>query len=256
MAKLYYGDENNTAVEINVGGDTSDCIKKDGTTTTTALIPFAEGIQTSKIDGGYGLSISSEAQLAETNISQGDGQNKVTLKIGMYTGNPVNGYIRATLNNGSNPITPVQNSDLTTKQYVDGQIKAVSANIHSIPDGGTAGQVLTAKGDGTCEWGDILVDVTPSSAQYYSIYQIVGSRFILFAIKETLNLVAGTKIVDEGKIPSPYLSNGSVIGSQYSTTGTFPREINAQVFIAPNGVVEYSGAGSLRKGFAFWYMTA
>ena len=124
--------------------------------------------------------------------------------------------------------------------------------------GGTAGQVLS-KVDNTnynTQWGDILVDVTPSSAQYYNIYQIVGSRFILFAIKENLNLVTGTKIVDEGKIPSPYCSNGSVIGSQYGTAGTFPREINAQVFIAPNGVVDYSGAGSLRKGFAFWYMTA
>lgn len=128
------------------GGSDPDAIKKDGTTVTTAVIPFAEGIQTSKIDGGYAIAISSEGQLAETTISQGDGQNNVTLKLGMYTGTPANGYVRALINSNNNtPITPFQEGDLTTKQYVDAR---------AIPEGGTSGQVLTAKGDGTCGWAD------------------------------------------------------------------------------------------------------
>ena len=154
MAKLYYGDENNTAVEINVKGDPGpgvadggtagqvlakksttdydtkwidppsgsdpDAIKKDGTTTTTARIPFAEGIDTPNINfAGETLAIQS---------SSGEPP--------LISFDHAGGNLRVTAPN----------------LYLNG---TSGVRINSKNEGfGTSGQVLTAKGDGTCGWAD------------------------------------------------------------------------------------------------------
>ena len=87
----------------------TDAILKDGSTTTTAAIPFQEGIKTgsiSEVAQGSGLAIESELDMNNHTIhSLADG---------------------------------VANTDAVNKSQLD----TVSESIHSIPSGGTPGQVL------------------------------------------------------------------------------------------------------------------
>ena len=93
----------------------TDAILKDGSTTTTAAIPFQEGIKTgsiSEVTQGSGLAIESELDMNNHTIhSLADG---------------------------------VADTDAVNKSQLD----MVSETIHSIPAGGDSGQVL-AKVDGT-----------------------------------------------------------------------------------------------------------
>ena len=86
-----------------------DAILKDGSTTTTAAIPFQEGIKTgsiSEVTQGSGLAIESELDMNNHTIhSLADG---------------------------------VADTDAVNKSQLD----TVSGSIHSIPSGGTPGQVL------------------------------------------------------------------------------------------------------------------
>lgn len=87
----------------------TDAILKDGSTTTTAAIPFQEGIKTgsiSEVTQGSGLAIESELDMNNHTIhSLADG---------------------------------VADTDAVNKSQLD----TVSGSIHSIPSGGTPGQVL------------------------------------------------------------------------------------------------------------------
>lgn len=87
----------------------TNAILKDGSTTTTAAIPFQEGIKTgsiSEVTQGSGLAIESELDMNNHTIhSLADG---------------------------------VANTDAVNKS----QLNAVTESIHSIPSGGTSGQVL------------------------------------------------------------------------------------------------------------------
>ena len=87
----------------------TDAILKDGSTTTTAAIPFQEGIKTgsiSEVTQGSGLAIESELDMNNHTIhSLADG---------------------------------VADTDAVNKSQLD----TVSESIHSIPSGGTPGQVL------------------------------------------------------------------------------------------------------------------
>ena len=163
MAKLYYGDENNTAVEINVkgdpgpgvaaggtagqvlskvdgtdyntqwidppGGNDPDAIKKDGTTVTTARIPFAKGV-----------GIDSDNYWTERDF--------VSL-----TSSDTGGYTQIQNSNGNVAAlyaTKPDGSAINNGVKVEPDGLQIMANEET----GTSGQVLTAKGDGTCEWGD------------------------------------------------------------------------------------------------------
>lgn len=87
----------------------TDAILKDGSTTTTAAIPFQEGIKTgsiSEVTQGSGLAIESELDM--------------------------NNHTIHSLADGTADTDAVNKSQLDT----------VSGSIHSIPSGGTPGQVL------------------------------------------------------------------------------------------------------------------
>lgn len=163
MAKLYYGDENNTAVEINVKGDPGpgvaaggtagqvlskvdstdyntqwidppsssdpDAIKKDGTTTTTARIPFAKGI-----------GIDSDNYWTERDF--------VSL-----TSSDTGGYTQIQNSNGN--VAALYATGPDGGAILNG-VRAEPDGLQIMADGetGTSGQVLTAKGDGTCGWAD------------------------------------------------------------------------------------------------------
>lgn len=161
MAKLYYGDENNTAVEINVKGDPGpgvadggttgqvlakksatdydtkwidppsgsdpDAIKKDGTTVTTARIPFAQGI-----------GIDSDNYWTERDF--------VSL-----TFSDTGGYTQIQNSNGNVAALYAIGSD--GGAILNGvRVETDGLQIMANKKTGTAGQVLTAKGNGTCSW--------------------------------------------------------------------------------------------------------
>ena len=112
----------------------SDAILKDGSTTTTAVIPFAQGIKIgslAELSPDAGISI--EAQL------------------------DVNSHKITALANGTDNTDAVNVGQMNTaddqavseaNSYTDSQLEAFSADVHSIPAGGSSGQVL-AKVDGT-----------------------------------------------------------------------------------------------------------
>ena len=95
-------------------GEDPDAIRKDGTTVTTAAIPFAKGIQTPSITG--------------------TGMEGVALEANM----DLNNHAITSLLPGTDEFDAV----------TVGQLNDKFANAHSIPVGGTAGQVL-GKIDGT-----------------------------------------------------------------------------------------------------------
>lgn len=112
----------------------SDAILKDGSTTTTAAIPFAQGIKTGSIsEAALDAGVSIEAQL------------------------DLNSHKITSLANGTDSADAVNFGQMTAADsqavteanaYTDNQIEAFSAEVHSIPAGGDSGQVL-AKVDGT-----------------------------------------------------------------------------------------------------------
>lgn len=111
-----------------------DAILKDGSTTTTAAIPFAQGIKT-------------------PSITNPDGSAPVTLE----TGADLSAEKITNLAQGTEPTDAVNLEQMQTadeaaiteaNSYTDTQLEAISAEIHSIPAGGNSGQVL-AKVDET-----------------------------------------------------------------------------------------------------------
>ena len=95
-------------------GEDPNAIRKDGTTVTTAAIPFAKGIQTPSITGTGMEGVALEANL------------------------DLNNHAISSLLPGTDEFDAV----------TVGQLNDKFANVHSIPVGGTAGQVL-GKIDGT-----------------------------------------------------------------------------------------------------------
>lgn len=196
MSKIYYGDKNNTAVELNIGvsqeyvdgqieavsadihsiptggtagqvlskvdntdyntqwidppsGSDPDAIKKDGTTVTTAPIPFAEGVE-----------ITQPAKI--TFKSAGEEVALITpLSIGLFITSGPNsanfGRIRVGTDGEAalESVTSETGVNVGFRSY-SGKISITDAN-HST---GTTGQVLTAQEDGTCAWGDMSTIVS------------------------------------------------------------------------------------------------
>lgn len=127
LSKVDSTDYNTQWIDPPSGSD-PDAIKKDGTTTTTARIPFAEGIA------------------AGSNIFT-EGIFKHSTPVGS-TSNYTSFYNQTT--NGAS-LTAYNDGEIIARIRVrpDGYVELESNN-----SGGTLGQVLTAKGDGTCGWAD------------------------------------------------------------------------------------------------------
>lgn len=125
-------------LQSNIDALRSDAILKDGSTTTTASIPFAQGIKTGSIaelspDAG----VSIEAQLDMNS-------HKITaLADGSDDADAVNVGQMNTADDQA-----VQEAVEEANSYTDSQLESFAADVHSIPAGGASGQVL-AKVDGT-----------------------------------------------------------------------------------------------------------
>ena len=125
-------------LQSNIDALRSDAILKDGSTTTTAPIPFAQGIKTGSIaelspDAG----VSIEAQLDMNS-------HKITaLADGSDDADAVNVGQMNTADDQA-----VQEAVEEANSYTDSQLESFAADVHSIPAGGASGQVL-AKVDGT-----------------------------------------------------------------------------------------------------------
>lgn len=102
-------------LQTNINALRDDAILKDGSTTTTAPIPLAQGIKTGSI-----AELSPDAGIS----------------------------IEAQLDVNSHKITALANGTDNTDAVNVGQLEAFAADVHSIPAGGSSGQVL-AKVDGT-----------------------------------------------------------------------------------------------------------
>ena len=115
-----------------------DAILKDGSTTTTAAIPFAQGIKTGSIaelSPDSGVSIEAQLDLNSHKIT--------ALANGTENTDAVN---LGQMNTAD--VQAVQEAVEEANSYTDSQLEAFAADVHSIPAGGNSGQVL-AKVDGT-----------------------------------------------------------------------------------------------------------
>lgn len=117
-----------TQLQNNINSLSDMAIHKDGSTTTTTAIPFAEGIQTPSITtpgGSTPVTLETGADLSSekiTNLAQGtDPTDAVNLQ----------------------QMQAADEAAITeANSYTDTQLESVSAEIHSIPAGGESGQVL------------------------------------------------------------------------------------------------------------------
>ena len=127
LSKVDATDYNTQWIDPPSGSD-PDAIKKDGTTTTTARIPFAEG-------AGFGDNYITPDRAFFNFVNSSGGITRVNIMAN-------NANIGASGPNGGAIINSV-NADPRT-----------GLEITANGSAGTAGQVLTANGDGTCAWGD------------------------------------------------------------------------------------------------------
>ena len=178
LAKVDGTDYNTHWVDQTGGGsgDDPNAIKKDGTTETTATIPFAEGISnpygdlTIKTTTGGGVEVRNidddtlylyynvtTNKLSSNSPRTPDSGYEYTQKD--YVDDQVAGAIS---DSKSYTDTKVETAQTEATSYTDSQIEAAMADVHSVPAGGTAGQVL-AKVDGT-DYNTHWVDQTGGSS--------------------------------------------------------------------------------------------
>lgn len=178
LAKVDGTDYNTHWVDQTGGGsgDDPNAIKKDGTTETTATIPFAEGISnpygylTIKTTSGGGVEVRNidddslylyynvtTNKLSANSPRTPDSGYEYTQKD--YVDDQVAGAIS---DSKSYTDTKVEAAQTEATSYTDSQIEAAMADVHSIPAGGSAGQVL-AKVDGT-DYNTQWVDQTGGSS--------------------------------------------------------------------------------------------
>ena len=121
-------------LQTNINTLRNDAILKNGSTTTTAAIPFAQGIKTGSIaetSPDSGVSIEAQLDLNSHKITAlADGtDNTDAVNLGQMS-------------------TADEQAVGEANSYTDSQLEAFAADVHSIPAGGNSGQVL-AKVDGT-----------------------------------------------------------------------------------------------------------
>lgn len=205
-------------LQNNINTLRSDAILKDGSTTTTAAIPFAQGVKTgslAELSPDAGVSI--EAQLDMNS-------HKITaLANGTDNTDAVN---VGQMNTADDQAVSEANS------YTDTQLEALAANVHSIPAGGSSGQVL-AKVDGknyNVTWVDQQGSGVPleivaqnENAIIYKRDYPLGTFFDLY-FKQTLTATAGlvftliNNISDDIKPPFDLLNIPGL--TSYSETKT------------------------------------
>lgn len=156
---VYWGKEGQASNGLPVGGNPGQILKKTGTADFEAewadesgggsgdYLPLAGGT----MDPGATI------QLPEA----GDGNTELSSGELHHTGNAFQfvGDFNFQTNCPSSQGVPTNPTDLTTKDYVDSKIKETDDkfdNVHSIPAGGTTGQVLKKSSDSDydTEWAD------------------------------------------------------------------------------------------------------
>ena len=237
MAKLYYGDENNTAVEINVGGDVSDCIKKDGTTTTTARIPFAKGI-----------GIDSDNYWTENDFVS-------------FTSGDTGGYTQIQNSNGNVAALYSTNPD---GSEINNGVKVEPDGLQIMTNGetGTSGQVLTAQGDGTCEWADMGKGFThvgnTANFRWYKDSNNVKMCVVDQTISVPLTEGSGELKVEGPPVGCEPINKALNIGASFSCADGYFTLVNVYVAKAFTNIRIYdshgnNSPGNLYKGTVFFY---
>lgn len=127
-----------TQLQNNIDTLRSDAILKDGSTTTTAPIPFAQGIKTGSIaettpDAGVSIEALLDLNSHKITALANGTENTDAVNLGQ-------------MNTADDQA--VQEAVGEANSYTDSQLESFSADVHSIPAGGSSGQVL-AKVDGT-----------------------------------------------------------------------------------------------------------
>lgn len=187
MSKLFIGSIDNLPIELNISstGNDPNAIKKDGSTETTAKIPFAMGASSS-VEPSDNNDLTTKNYVDETvntaienvhSIPAGGTAGQVLSKVdgenyNVQWSDPTGGSTDpdAIKKDGttittakipfamgaSSSVEPSEGNDLVTKTYTDNLVSDSFNNVHSIPEGGTAGQVLS-KVDGenyNVQWSD------------------------------------------------------------------------------------------------------
>ena len=143
------GENYNVQWSDPTGGSTDpDAIKKDGTTTTTAPIPFAEGIKTATITSidGNAVPIENDVDMNSHKITNLIDGTETTDSATVGQVNTAESNAVSTANGYTD--TKVEAGITEANSYTDTQIESAMSDVHSIPAGGTTGQVLS-KVDGT-----------------------------------------------------------------------------------------------------------
>lgn len=247
LSKVDSTDYNTQWIDPPSGSD-PDAIKKDGTTTTTARIPFAEGIQLESYStimngdtpaGGIGVDSDGSAALLGASLAN---------RVGVYVNNSgAKAGLYSTNENQKSAFVEVNSTSL------------------SIGDGagsaGTSGQVLTAKGDGTCGWADAgggfaLVGVTENFHWYKDSNNV---KMCVVDKEISVPLVEGS---GELQVEGPPAGCESVrgaknVGASFSCAGGKFTMVNVYISRTFTNIRIYNTTGvsaaTLEKGTVYFY---
>lgn len=194
-------------------GSDPDAIKKDGTTVTTAEIPML-----------YGVSVGNAKQARLFNAPGGE--------YAILSG-PGGGPVRVNIRNsqidlaayGDSGAGP-QNAGLSVKD---------TGFVEIMSDGetGTAGQVLTAQGDGTCRWGDAAGGYSVvTDSEYSTVYKtpLGNGYFYMLVTKKEIEIETGT----------------------ITTIATLPAEANPNYIVYLNMYKRYDGGVEVTPNVNFF----
>ena len=215
LSKVDSTDYNTQWIDPPSGSD-PDAIKKDGTTVTTARIPFAEGIQTKNIVNADGVTLRSEV--------------------------------------GSQPYLSVGVND-------DIEMATKTLRLRVDNAGGTSGQVLTAKGDGTCGWADASGGFTlvGKTANFHWYKDSNNVKMCVVDQEINVPLVEGS---GELQVEGPPAGCEPVrtainVGASFSCAGGKFTLVNVYISTALTNIRIYNTAGvstaSLEKGTVYFY---
>ena len=213
-------------------GSDPDAIKKDGTTTTTARIPFAQGIS------------------LHNGLESYSGDGMIFLRT-------TDGNRRVLWDPGS---VSISSDD-------GGAMKSAFAATNKGPrvyDGDTSGkpgQVLTAKGDGTCGWADAsgfsLVGTT-ENFQWYKDSNNVKMCVVVQSISVPLTEGSGELMVEGPPAGCEPVNSAINVGAEFSCADGYFTLSNVYVATKFTNIRIYdshgnSSPGHLYKGCVFFY---
>ena len=204
-------------------GSDPDAIKKDGTTTTTATIPFAKGAT-------FGNEIISHVRNSNLYIEKFSGIPRSHLAINgdgtselLTTGNGTDWWGVVNTKNGL-------------------QLRDSASST------GSSGQVLTAKGDGTCGWADAGVQASIIGSNDDLIAYRVGDLVLLYTNREFYYGITSSDLKRRSTLFNGYYYSHSEsvstsnLGFVFPTTGDY----------STSAILSYSvGATDLQEIHAF-----